>query len=248
MKENNIFIFGKHTVIEALTYRPDIVTCVHLTDETHDELRKSNKLGSITVKPLNPKKLPGGHDTSTVHQGFFAEIDTEKLMVSYDDFMNTYNVTNDSAFVVLGEIQDPHNVGAIIRSATAFGIAGVLIPEHRQAQISGTVAKVSVGTVFRTPLIRIGNVNQTIEDLKKRGFWSYGLEADAKQSVVTEGFEKPSVFVLGNEADGVRKKTLEHCDIPLRIPMSQDAESLNVSTSAAVVLYAWSVKHPKATS
>ena len=99
--------------------------------------------------------------------------------------------------------------------------------------------------VFRIPLVRIGNVNQTIEDLKAKGFWTYGLDGEATQAVNDEKFEKPSVFILGNEGTGIRKKTLEHCDIPLRIPMHEGAESLNASVAAAVVFYAWSVRHPK---
>jgi 23S rRNA (guanosine2251-2'-O)-methyltransferase len=96
------------------------------------------------------------------------------------------------------------------------------------------------------PLVSIGNVNHTISDLKKRGFWIYGLDGEATQSVTDEDFAKPSVFILGNEGSGIRQKTLEHCDIPLRIPISQKTESLNASVAAAVVCYEWSKKHPGA--
>jgi 23S rRNA (guanosine2251-2'-O)-methyltransferase len=89
-------------------------------------------------------------------------------------------------------------------------------------------------------------VNTTIVDLKERGFWTYGLAGEAAQSVYDEGFEKPSVFIVGNEATGIREKTLEHCDIPLRIPMHSQTESLNASIATAVVLSAWSKHHPGA--
>ncbi len=247
MIDEATYIYGKHAVAEAVGARPDIVRAVHSAREGMDAgLLKQLGRARIPVIDLNPKKLPKGVPSDSVHQGIIAEINPKKLMVSYEDFIPKYSMTNDSAFVLLGEVQDPHNVGAVIRSAVAFGLAGVLIPEHRQAQVNGTVIKVSAGMAFRIPLIQVGNVNSTIKDLKERGFWIYGLAGDAEQSVANEGFEKPSVIILGNEGDGIRTKTLEHCDIPLRIPMHKNAESLNASVAAGVVLHAWSTKHPGA--
>ncbi len=247
MIDEATYIYGKHAVAEAVGVRPDIVRAVHCVREGIDAgLMKQLGRAHIPVIDLNPKKLPKSVPADSVHQGIIAEINPKKLTVAYDDFIGKYSVTNDSAFVLLGEVQDPHNVGAVIRSAVAFGLAGVLIPEHRQAQVNGTVIKVSAGMAFRIPLIQVGNVNSTIKDLKERGFWIYGLAGDAEQSVANEGFEKPSVIILGNEGDGIRTKTLEHCDIPLRIPMHKNAESLNASVAAGVVLHAWSTKHPGA--
>lgn len=246
MNDDIVMIYGKHAVLEALTTRPDIVRVVHLIENEESDVREHATKYNILKKILNPKKLPHGVLSDAVHQGFIAEIDVSKLVLSYEDFIRTYNVTNDTAFAILGEVQDPHNVGAVIRSATALGISAVFLPEHRQAQISGTVIKVSVGTAFRIPLVHVGNINHTIEDLKAKGFWIYGLDGDSKQSINDEQFEKPTVIVLGNEGEGIRKKTLEHCDIPLKIPMSPNAESLNASAAAAVAFYAWSARHPKA--
>jgi 23S rRNA (guanosine2251-2'-O)-methyltransferase len=244
MIDEATYIYGKHAVAEAVGARPDIVRAVHCAEGIDGGLLKQIKRAHIPLVDLNPKKLPKGVPSDSVHQGIIAEINPRKMTVAYEDFIAEYPVTNDSAFVLLGEVQDPHNVGAVIRSAVAFGLAGVLIPEHRQAQVNGTVIKVSAGMAFRIPLIQIGNVNTTIKDLKERGFWIYGLAGDAEQTVEREDFEKPSVIILGNEGDGIRTKTLEHCDIPLRIPMHKNAESLNASVAAGVVLHAWSVKHP----
>jgi 23S rRNA (guanosine2251-2'-O)-methyltransferase len=149
--------------------------------------------------------------------------------------------------VLLDELTDPHNVGAIIRSAAAFGAAGVLIPSHNQAPITGTVVKTSAGMAFRIPLIAIGNVNQAVDALVKEGFRTYGLVMDGSRNVAEEKFDAPSLFIVGNEGAGIRQKTLERCDVKLRIPMNERAESLNASVSAAVVLYQWSVKHPPTT-
>lgn len=247
MTEDTTLIYGKHAVREALTARPAIVKTVFTTKEFDDaalmELVKGTKVARASFED---KKPPKGVSPDAVHQGIIAAVAIDELVVDFDTFIESLSITPDTALVILGEVQDPHNVGAVIRSAAAFGVAGILIPEHRQAPITGTVIKVSAGMAFRVPLVSIGNVNQAIHDLKERGFWVYGLEGEATQSIYEEGFEKPSVFILGNEATGIRVKTLEHCDIPLRIPMHACAESLNASAAAAVVLSAWSTKHPRA--
>lgn len=235
------FIYGKHAVKEAFAACPAAVRIVYTTDE---DFGRAVKKAGTAVEPLNTHKLPGDVSKDAVHQGFVASIDLGKLMLPFDVFTRTLEVTNDTALVLLGEIQDPHNVGAIIRSAAAFGVSGVLIPEHRQAQITGAVIKASAGMAFRIPLISIGNVNTTIRDLKKQGFWVYGLAGGATQTIGEEDFEKPSVFILGNEGAGIREKTLDHCDINLKIPMAAEVESLNASVAAAIVCYAWSLKHP----
>jgi 23S rRNA (guanosine2251-2'-O)-methyltransferase len=104
------------------------------------------------------------------------------------------------------------------------------------------VVKVSAGMAFRIPLVSIGNVNNTIRDLKERRFWIYGLETGSSQKISDEKFDAPAVLVFGNEGAGVREKTLELCDIKLEIPIDPRCESLNVAASAAVALYAWSAR------
>ena len=155
-------------------------------------------------------------------------------------------ITDDTSLLILGELEDPHNVGAIIRSAAAFGVSGVLIPQHNQAPVTGAVVKVSAGMAFRVPIVSVGNINNTVRDLKDKGFWVYGLDGEAEQTVSGETYEKPSVFILGNEGRGIREKTREMCDILLSIPMNPQCESLNVAASTAVTLFAWSSQHPKA--
>jgi 23S rRNA (guanosine2251-2'-O)-methyltransferase len=146
----------------------------------------------------------------------------------------------------MGEVQDPHNVGAIIRSAAAFGLAGVLIPEHNQAGVTGAVVKSSAGMAFRIPLVTIGNVNHTIKVLKEKGFWIYGLAMDGTAVLGTDAFDAPAAFVVGNEGAGIREKTLLACDVTLQIPIHARTESLNAAVSSAIVFYEWSRKHPEA--
>ncbi len=242
-----IAIYGRHAVTEAVTHAPHAVQRVLYEAGRQDEtIKNAARTAGIAIDGFPAGQVPKSIPRDAVHQGFIALVDVAKLTIPYDAYMEKLEVTPDTSIIVLGELQDPHNVGAVIRSAAAFGVKAVIIPEHRQAPLTGAVMKVSAGMAFRIPLISVGNINQTLRDLKERGFWIYGLEGEAKNSVTDEVFDKPSVFILGNEGEGIRAKTLELCDIQLRIPTHAQTESLNASVSAAVALYAWSRQHPGA--
>ncbi len=245
-KKEKIYIYGKHALEEALAYAPHSVRKVFIDPAVKDqELRK---LVEETKIPFAPLKANGASRVSkeAVHQGIIGTLNPSALLTPFDKFVKTLDIDKKPSLVLLGEIQDPHNVGAIIRSAAAFGISGVLIPEHNQAGITGAVVKASAGMVFRVPLVSIGNINNTIRTLKEQGFWVYGLEMEGKNILSEESFETPTLFIMGNEATGVRQKTLELCDVALSIKMHPRCESLNVAASAAIVFSAWSAKHPKA--
>lgn len=246
MDDRYIFIYGKHAVIEALTFRPDVVSEVFLRDDVQPEVRTKLLTNIKKVTVFKGDAVPREVDRHAVHQGMIAKIDKQKLVVSFDDFKRSLTVTNDTALALLGEVQDPHNVGAVIRSAAGFGLSAVLIPKHRQAGVTGTVVKVSAGMAFKIPLVEVANANRAMEDLKKIGFFIYGLDGDGDVELPKEDFSKPSVFVLGNEGEGIRAKTKEHCDIIISIPTHKRCESLNASASAAVVFYAWSAQHKDA--
>lgn len=244
MQNEPIIIYGKHAVVEAVRKRPDIVKALYVrADLVNDPMLKTISAKVAKFETFTSAKFPRHFDREAVHQGVIAKVMVDKLMVSFKDFKANLQAEADKPIVVLGEVQDPHNVGAIIRSATAFGAQAILIPEHRGCPVTGTVIKVSAGTAFSLPLVSVGNVNNALRDLKKAGFWVYGLDGEGSVALPDEQFTKPSVFVVGNEATGMRLKTQEECDTVLKIPMSKRAESLNASVSAATVLYAWSTQH-----
>ncbi len=166
MKAEVEYIFGKHAVREVLNMRPDVVAEVHAAADFSDEsiLRLVDEK-KVPLRVLNLKNPPRGVSSKAAHQGIVAGILSEKLTVSYKEFKKTLDFTPDTALLVLGEVQDPHNVGAVIRSAAAFGLKGVLIPPHNQAPVTGTVVKVSAGMAFRIPLVTIPNVNTVLRDL-----------------------------------------------------------------------------------
>jgi 23S rRNA (guanosine2251-2'-O)-methyltransferase len=246
-RNEKIYIYGKHALMEALTNAPHAIKKVFLSAEvsaSEPELRELIKKCSLEWALLKTREIDHMVGSETAHQGVIAIADPGEIMVEFRNFMETLRPDEHTMLVLLDELTDPHNVGAIIRSAAAFGAAGVLLPSHNQAPITGTVVKTSAGMAFRIPLIAIGNVNQAVDALVKEGFRTYGLVMDGLRSVVDETFDAPALFIVGNEGEGIRQKTLERCDVKLRIPMDERAESLNASVSAAVVLYQWSVKHP----
>ena len=236
------YIYGRHAVKEALERVPERVQGVFVSIGAEEEFAPLAKAKHVRLEPLADhdfrKELDG-----VVHQGVVAKVAMDGLVEDYHQWVKTLEVSPDTSLVLLNEITDPHNVGAIIRSAAAFGCAGVLLPSHNQAPITGAVAKASAGTVFSIPIVAINNENQVIMDLKKRGFWIYGLAGDGANDLNTEKFDAPAVFVVGSEGEGLRAKTREHCDILLRIPMHPRVESLNASVSTAVVLAAWAGQH-----
>ncbi|MCA9361859.1 23S rRNA (guanosine(2251)-2'-O)-methyltransferase RlmB [Candidatus Kaiserbacteria bacterium] len=249
MKAEIEYIFGKHAVHEVLKERPDVVVEVHAAaDFSGGSILDLVDSLKVNLKVLNLKNPPRGVSSKAAHQGIVAGILPEKLTVPYKEFKQTLTATPDAALLVLGEVQDPHNVGAVIRSAAAFGLKGVLIPPHNQAPVTGTVVKVSAGMAFQIPLVTISNVNSTLRDLKEMGFWVYGLEGDGTVSTVSETFTKPSVFVLGNEGSGLREKTKEACDDLISIPIHPQCESLNAAAATAIVLASWSAQHQGALS
>ncbi|MCX6755695.1 MAG: 23S rRNA (guanosine(2251)-2'-O)-methyltransferase RlmB [Candidatus Nomurabacteria bacterium] len=244
-KEEKIYIYGKHAVMEALANKPESLKKVFLANQDDAELMALVNKSGVSVAKFNGSET-GGLDRDAKHQGIIGLLSVDRLVLNYDNFIKNLKITPDTCLVILGELQDPQNVGSIIRTSAAMGIAGIFIPEHNQAPVTGAVVKVSAGMAFRVPLIQIGNINNLIKDLKEKGFWIYGLDGESKQILNDEKFETPTVFIIGNEARGIREKTREHCDVMLRIPMHKQCESMNAAVSTAIALYAWSDRHPDA--
>jgi 23S rRNA (guanosine2251-2'-O)-methyltransferase len=152
---------------------------------------------------------------------------------------------NARLLIVLDGVEDPHNLGAIIRTAHASGANAVIVPDRRAAGLTETVAKAAAGALEHLPVVRIGNVNQTLEELKKRNFWIYGLDERGGQLYTEIDYVQPTVFVMGGEGHGLHELVKKHCDVLVRIPMAGAIASLNVSVAAGVVLFEWRRRQPK---
>lgn len=247
MKQAKIYIYGKHAVGEALRHAPQVLRKIHLAKQMEDkDLRDLIRRSGVPVEPLDERKATSQVEGNAPHQGVIALVSLGGLLVPAERFLETFKPGPDTALVFLDGVQDPHNLGAVIRSAAAFGAAAVLLPTRKQSPVTGAVVKASAGMAFRVPLVSVDNIQQTLAQLKKLGVKIYGLAANGKGSVDVEPFAEPALFVMGNEAQGMTPASRALCDKTLSIPMSLRAESLNVAVSSAVALFAWSRKHPQA--
>jgi len=175
---------------------------------------------------------------SLPHQGVVAFAATEKY-VSLEEVL-----LGARMLVVLDGVEDPHNLGAVIRSAHAAGASAVVIPERRAAPLTETVAKASAGTLSLIPVVRVGNLNRTLELLKQKGFWIYGLDERGTEIYSDVSYPEQAAIVLGAEGHGLHEQVRKHCDHLVRIPMAGKIASLNVSVTAGIVLFDWLRRNP----
>jgi 23S rRNA (guanosine2251-2'-O)-methyltransferase len=153
-------------------------------------------------------------------------------------FVELSEVAEDAQLLVLLDgVEDPHNLGAIIRTAHAAGANAVIVPERRAAPLTETVERAAAGALEYLPVARITNVTQTLEKLKERGFWIYGLDDQGAELYTEVEYAQPTVIVLGSEGKGIHQGVQKHCDVLVKIPMAGAVSSLNVSVAAGVVLF-----------
>lgn len=155
-----------------------------------------------------------------------------------DDLLLLLGRCAEPAFLlVLDEVQDPHNLGACLRSAAAAGVHAVVVPKDRSVSLTDTVRRIACGAADQVPLFQVTNLSRTIDQLRKLGIWVIGTSGEAAQSIFTSALTGPLALVLGSEGSGLRRLTAEKCDLLVRIPMTDGVESLNVSVAAGICLF-----------
>lgn len=244
MFDKNFYIYGRNSVREALTEEAERIDKIFVRDSIRDEqISTIFDLASQHRIPIS--HVPGSKLFELVGKVNDQGVVALMSAVSYRDFgewLDEIDTNTYPAILLLDEIEDPGNLGAILRTAVAAGISAVLVPKHRQAPVNATVYKASAGTAGRIPIVRVGNLNQAILKLKDAGFWIGGLEMKGEQFLWDLEVDRPLAFVIGSEGSGISQKTLEHCDYTFKIPMENNVESLNVSVSAALLCYEWKRK------
>lgn len=241
MCESSHYIYGKNPVLEQLQQDPKRVEKIFLRTNIRGTFtEKIKSLSSNNRIPLS--FVPGARLFDLVgkvkDQGVVALVSPLSYL-DFHEWLENIQIDEETAILLLDEIEDPHNFGAILRSAAAAGISAVIVPKHRQAPVNAAVIKTSAGTAGRIPIVRAGNLNQAILELKDAHFWIAGLDQNADKSIWELDASVPLAFVIGSEGRGIRKKTLEHCDFVYKIPMDNRVESLNASVSAALICYEW---------
>ena len=237
---------GRKPVIDLLTKSPSRCAKLLIANNVRppflDEVIDAAKAAGITFQVVAPEaldKLSGGEK----HQGVICRLNQAKT-IGLDEFLMSLEGMKSALIVVLDHIEDPHNLGAIIRSAEAGGAAGVISAKRRSAIPGDTVIKTSAGASLRLPVIQVANITRTLEALKKADFWTVGLDADAGASVWSESLPDRTALVVGAEGAGLSRLVGETCDMLMRIPIKQEGvSSLNASVAAALGIFEWSRAH-----
>lgn len=228
-------ISGLHAVREALKGRGQlerILVARGLGGARVQEVIDLAREASVPVRFESRDALDRAA-ASSAHQGVVA-LAAPFAYAVLDDLLSTSRLV-----VVLDGVEDPHNLGAIIRTAHCAGADAVIVPERRSAGVTDVVTKAAAGALEYLPLIRVVNLNRTLESLKERGFWTYGLDERGTQDHDQTDYALPTALVLGGEGHGLHDLVRKHCDVLVRIPMMGRIESLNVSVAAGVVLFEW---------
>jgi len=235
-------IWGINAVLEALKTHPDLIEEIviqksELKGRLFQILERAKKEG-ISVKvyvrePFSPPKVPPQAHT----QGVVAYLQ-EFPYASLEEIEKNYSLKGEPALLIaLDEVEDPQNVGAILRVANAAGAHGLIIPKHRACEITGTVIKVSSGSAFNIPIAKVTNLKEALWYFSQRDVWIVGLSHRAEKTIYEFDAKVPLLLVAGNEERGIRSTVLERCDFTLKIPMRGKIESLNVAQAVGIFLY-----------
>ncbi len=237
--ENDGVIEGRNAVVEALRAGVSIDKIFIMKGETDSVLghiASTAREKGIVVVDADRRKLDGMSRTHA-HQGVIA-LAAVREYVSVDDILADAVAKNESPLIVVcDEISDPHNLGAIIRTAYCAGAHGVVIPKRRSAGLTSVVAKTSAGAVSHMKVARVPNIPSLLKDLKKQGVWVFGTAANGTTGLYDADLKGAAAIVIGSEGDGMTRLAAENCDFLVSIPMKGDLNSLNASASAAILLY-----------
>ncbi|MEI8208598.1 MAG: 23S rRNA (guanosine(2251)-2'-O)-methyltransferase RlmB [Methylococcales bacterium] len=233
-------LFGLHSVQAALDYSPKKIQQAWVDNGRHDKrLAKAvEDLLDLGIEPekVDRKRLDRLADNNN-HQGIVIEVDMPGELSESDLKTAVENLTETALFLVLDNVQDPHNLGACLRTADATGVQGVIITKDNATGITPTVCKVASGAAETVPVYQVTNLARTLRWLKDQGLWIMGAAGETTQTVYKTDFTVPMALVIGTEGKGLRRLTKEQCDLLVAIPMLGKVDSLNLSVATGVFLY-----------
>jgi 23S rRNA (guanosine2251-2'-O)-methyltransferase len=246
MNENNDYIIGKNPVMEALRSERDINKILIAESSQRGQMQQLIQLAkeaNVIVQFVPKKKIDQISDEN--HQGVLAYVAAYQY-AEMDDLFAAAEKKNESPFfLLLDEIEDPHNLGSIMRTADAVGAHGIIIPKRRAVGLTATVAKASTGAIEHIPVVRVTNMARTIDELKERGIWIAGTDASAKQDYRQFDGTLPLGLVIGSEGKGMGRLVRDKCDFLINLPMAGKVTSLNASVAAALLMYeVYRRRHP----
>lgn len=239
-------IYGRHAIAAALEGDRSLnrlwVNARLRYDSRFTALITEAKAQGAVIDEVDMRRL-GQLAPGQNHQGIIAQVAPYQYWELEDLILHAKEKSVRPLILAADSITDPHNLGAIIRSAEAFGAQGLVIPQRRAVGVTSTVSKVATGAVERLPIARVVNLNRALEALKAQGFWIYGLAAEASQAIQTVQFTEATVLVVGAEGDGLSLSVQQTCDTLVSIPLSGKTPSLNASVATGVALYEMARQH-----
>lgn len=228
-------IWGIHPVLELVKHRPQQIEQIFCLKK-NDRLAEIIALAGSMGVPVRHGRLPQALSSGTNHQGVAARIKPYST-IRLDRLLAQARNFPAPLLLALDSIQDPHNLGAIIRSAAAAGVTGIILPRDRSVSLSGTVVKSSAGALAFVDVCQVTNLANTLDILKKQGFWIYGAAARAARSIYNTDFSGAICLVIGGEKKGIQPLVEKHCDFLVSVPLAGVVESLNASVAAGVILF-----------
>ena len=239
-EESNDLIYGRHTLLAALEgdralNRIWVVPHLRYDAKFTTLLDQAKRKGTV-IDEVDNKRLDFITEQAR-HQGIAAQVASYDYLDLPDLIAQAKSATDSPVIVALDSMTDPHNLGAIIRTAEALGAQGIVIPQRRAVGITSAVAKVAAGALESIAVARVTNLNQSLEQLKESGFWIYGLAPTAKEGLHKMTLSGPIVLVVGAEGEGLSLLTQRHCDVLTSIPLQGKTASLNASVAAGMALY-----------
>ena len=236
---SNDQVEGRNSVLELLDSNRDINKIFVEKGEKHGSINKilsKAKDRKIVIIEIDRQKLNKMAQTEN-HQGIIAIVPPFNYCKVKDILDEAHNKNEKPFILILDGIEDPHNLGAIIRTAETAGVHGIIIPKRRACSVNSTVYKVSSGAVEHMKIARVNNINEEIKYLKENDIWIYGTDVEAKKYYYEENLTGAIAIVIGNEGQGMSRLVKENCDVLLKIPMKGNISSLNASVSAGIVTY-----------
>jgi 23S rRNA (guanosine2251-2'-O)-methyltransferase len=235
------WIYGVHAVMAAIANPERTCHRVLVAASADDDLlaQVSKSLQSLTERPeietLDRAEIERFLGPGAVHQNL-AALTAPLAEIALEDIIQSV-ATKEAAVIVLDQATDPRNVGAVMRSAAAFGVDAVIIQDRHGPPVSGALCKAASGAVEWVPLVRTVNVARTLKTLQDTGFWCLGLDGAAKETIADADLSGKVALVFGSEGGGLRRLVRDSCDLLVRVPISEAVESLNLSNAAAIALY-----------
>lgn len=238
MSKDKINIYGTHAVTAVCQHYPELVFQLSISKDHNaqqlNDIFTAAKRHNIPVKQVSRTELD--KLCGAVHQGVMAscrQLETSSM----EDLPKLINSVAKPFLLILDGVQDPHNLGACMRSANAMGVTAVIVPKQNSCGLTSVVHKVSCGASLLTPLVAVSNLARTLDLLAKEGVWMVGMDASAKQELQQVDMTGSIAIVMGAEGSGLRRLTIDKCDYLAKLPMPGDMESLNVSVATGMALY-----------